>query len=284
MIKRKSPLILQARKKLHRDLKASLLKTDARGVPSVADKDSKTSVAIATGMFSRLGVDSGTREKAQTSGTQFESAIEEFIRTTFLGASALRPGHWTIKRCGTQIDQFQQFLHLSDIQAATKQDPALAASIGQDYLIRPDIVILRSPDPDEIINASEILVDESIAKLTGIRSSNNKHDILHASISCKWTLRSDRAQNARSEGLNLIRNRKGRVPHIAVVLAEPLPSRIASLALGTGDIDYVYHIALDELVDAAMETDYDDSKEMINTMIAGNRLRDISDLPMDLII
>jgi len=74
--------------------------------------------------------------------------------------------------------------------------------------------------------------------------------ILHGSISCKWTLRADRAQNARTEALNLVRKRKGRVPHIVVVTAEPLPSRLASLALGTGDIDRVYHFALRELQEA----------------------------------
>lgn len=31
----------------------------------------------------------------------------------------------------------------------------------------------------------------------------------HASISAKFTMRSDRAQNSRTEALNLIRNRKG---------------------------------------------------------------------------
>ncbi|MBN1975836.1 MAG: restriction endonuclease, partial [Anaerolineae bacterium] len=33
-------------------------------------------------------------------------------------------------------------------------------------------------------------------------------------MSCKWTIRSDRGQNPRTEVLNLIRNRKGHLPHI----------------------------------------------------------------------
>lgn len=108
--------------------------------------------------------------------------------------------------------------------------------------------------------------------------------MLHAVISCKWTMRSDRAQNARSEALNLIRNRKGRAPHIAVVTAEPLPSRISSLALGTGDIDCVYHFALNELVAAVSDLGSDDSRELLQIMIEGQRLKDISDLPLDLTI
>ena len=116
---------------------------------------------------------------------------------------------------------------------------------------------------------------------TPLRRANSQVDILHASVSCKWTLRSDRSQNARTEGLNLVRNRKGRTPHIVVVVGEPLPSRITSLAYGTGDIDCIYHFALRELVEAA---EGNDSDHDLNTLVSGRRLRDISDLPFDLTI
>jgi hypothetical protein len=106
--------------------------------------------------------------------------------------------------------------------------------------------------------------------------------ILHASISCKWTIRSDRAQNIRTEALNLIRNRKGHIPHLAVVTAEPLPTRLASLALGTGDLDCVYHFALAELQEAVEEIGNKDQLDMLLGMINGRRLRDVSDLPFDL--
>jgi hypothetical protein len=117
-----------------------------------------------------------------------------------------------------------------------------------------------------------------------LRESNGGLPILHASISCKWTMRSDRAQNARSEALNLIRNRKGRLPHVVVVTGEPTPSRLSSLALGTGDVDCVYHFALPELVAAVKELDNEDSVELLKIMIEGNRLKDISDVPMDLAV
>ena len=97
-------------------------------------------------------------------------------------------------------------------------------------------------------------------------------------------MRSDRAQNTRTEALNLIRGRKGRSPHIVAVTAEPLPSRISSLALGTGDLDCVYHFALYELLEAIQLSDHDDAKELIDIMIEGKRLKDISDLPLDLAI
>ncbi len=97
-------------------------------------------------------------------------------------------------------------------------------------------------------------------------------------------MRSDRAQNSRSEALNLIRNRKGHLPHVVAVIGEPLPSRIASLALGTGDIDCVYHFALDELYHAVSISGSDEPRELLNIMIDGKRLKDIADLPLDLAV
>ena len=107
---------------------------------------------------------------------------------------------------------------------------------------------------------------------------------MHASISVKWTIRSDRAQNSRTEALNLIRNRKGHLPHIVVVTAEPVPNRLASLALGTGDIDCVYHFALYELIDSVSRFGNDEAKDTLETLLEGRRLKDISDLPLDLCV
>ena len=69
-----------------------------------------------------------------------------------------------------------------------------------------------------------------------------------------------------------------------MVTAEPTPNRIASIALGTGEIDCVYHFALDELVLTLSNQNREESIELINTMISGKRLKDISDLPLDLAI
>jgi NgoMIV restriction enzyme len=90
--------------------------------------------------------------------------------------------------------------------------------------------------------------------------------------------------NPQSEALNLIRNRKGHLPHIVVVTAEPTPSRLASIALGTGDIDCVYHFALYELQETLKALAYEDATDLLDVMVQGKRLKDISDLPLDLAV
>jgi len=202
----------------------------------------------------------------------------------------LRPGSWKIDRTGPPlpkgvrgIAKFDQYEHLLALAQALENDRRLAAALGADYVIKPDVMVYRDPFDDSAINAQRLIVDDGIARRTSLRRVNQAAPLLHASISCKWTIRSDRSQNSRAEALNLIRNRKGRVPHVVVVTAEPLPSRIASLALGTGDIDCVYHFALSELEAAVAQLGNDDSKGMLETIVKGKRLRDIADLPFDLL-
>ena len=171
---------------------------------------------------------------------------------------------------------FEQYHHLAEISEVAARNTEIAVQLGSDYAIAPDVLIVREPETDERINADRYIVDGHVATRSPLRFRNNPLPLLHASISCKWTLRSDRAQNARSEALNLLSNRKGRAPHIAAVTGEPLPSRLASLCLGTGDIDCVYHFALPEPIAGVEKTGSDDSVNMVKIMVEGKRLKDIS--------
>lgn len=277
------PIVASARAAFHQALLNGVLGVDANGIPSNADKSSNASIAIAQGIVSQLRPNTTEQRLAgQRAGSRFEQVCEDFISATFLHLQHLRPGKWNVGRSGMNIERFEQYQHLKELGELAKENPGLASALGSDYLIKPDIVIGRNPETDESINEPFSIVNGKWASYTNVRAANNSLPILHASISCKWTIRSDRAQNARSEALNLIRNRKGRLPHIAVVTGEPLPSRIASIALGTGDIDCVYHFALQELVEALNGLKYPDAQEMVRIMIDGRRLRDISDLPLDL--
>jgi hypothetical protein len=273
----------QARREFHATILSGILTRTAGGVPSNADKASPPSIAIANSILDQLGPAlTAPKLPGQTAGADFEGVCATFIRLCFERLAHLRPGVFFIIK-GGQIAQFDQYAHLSELAAIARTNREIATAIGLDYLIKPDIVIARVPETDSAINARELLVDDNTARLASIRQVNQAQAILHASISCKWTLRSDRAQNARSEGLNLVRNRKGRLPHVAVITAEPMPSRLASLTLGTGDIDCVYHFALYELRNALVLQGRTNTLALLDVMIDGKRLRDISDLPLDLV-
>lgn len=277
-----------ARAEFHQSLLQSLLSIGTNGVASNADKDNKTSVLIANGIAARLNAEFGERAAAQTSGTKFEALVADFVRAAFKKLEHRRPGAWTVRQVNSrdrnEIARYTQYSHLLALRDAADQNPELAAALGNDYTITPDVVVVRGLESDETINAHGLIVNHQVSTRADLRSGVGKSDILHASISTKWTLRSDRAQNARSEALNLIRNRKGRQPHIVVVTGEPTPSRLASLALGTGDIDCVYHFALNELTDAVADLHNSEASDMLQIMVGGKRLKDISDLPLDLAV
>lgn len=280
-------LIAEARKKYHRSLlEKGILTIDEKGIPSNADSSSKLSVAIAQGIANRLTAEIKEKALGQTSGAKFEEVNMQFLADTFPHLQSLRPGDWHIIKLGNRsavkTSSFAQYEHLEYLSRLTESDAKLAASMGNDYMVAPDVVVYRSPVSDEEINSPAAIVDDSVSKMTDIRKKNGGLPILHASVSAKWTMRSDRAQNSRTEALGLIRNRKGHLPHIVVVTGEPLPSRLASLALGTGDIDCMYHFALYELIESVKATGAEDSIEMLDVLISGKRIKDISDLPMDL--
>ena len=224
---------------------------------------------------------------SQTAGSLFEKLTCDFLQEAFTAIHHLRPGRWEYLTTRTQISGFVQYRHLETLGTLVHDNQTLSAALGHGYIVTLDIVIVRHPATQEEVNGSGNFLGMGVAALTPFLEGNQaaRLPFLHASVSCKWTIRSDRSQNIRTEALNLIRNRKGGLPHIVAVTAEPLPMRIASLALGTGDLDCVYHFALDELREVCESLPgCEDQAEMLATMIQGDRLRDISDLPFDLAV
>lgn len=288
MVKDKA-LISEQRQWFHSEvIRRGILAVGPDGVATNADRGNRASKAIAYSLAQRLLSETHERQAGQTSGSAFEVLVSEFVRNTFPRFQHIRPGDWEIMQLGNRsaigTSSFTQYEHLAYLQELTDVNAKLKTILGNDYMVAPDIVVYRKPVDDEELNRPFSAVDGESALQSELRLENNDKPILHASISAKWTMRSDRAQNSRTEALNLIRNRKGSLPHIMVITGEPLPSRIASLALGTGDIDCMYHFALYELVEAVEEYGREDIVELLDTLIVGKRLKDISDLPLDLSI
>ncbi len=285
-----SVVILEARKRYHQALvEQKVLSITSSGVASNADSSNVPSIEIAKRIAEQLGASVGPKLQGQTSGTLFEQLTMSFVRDTFPKLQHLRPGNWTILNLGNQsaikTSDFAQYEHLAYLTQLANENKQLATMLGNDYMVAPDVVVYRALYEDSEINKGQIFVNDDICRMTDLRKKNGGKPILHASLSAKWTMRSDRAQNSRTEALNLIRNRKGHLPHIVVITGEPLPSRIASLALGTGDVDCVYHFALYELLAAVRDYGSQSRQDIIETLenlIEGKRLKDISDLPLDL--
>ena len=284
------PRFRQHRKTFHRKVCREILGRRSGGHLSNADSGSSTSKDIAEGVVQRMGFPlCQDLPSPQSIGTLFENYVRDFLRDTFEELEHLRPGDWIYEtEKSTSISAFDQYEHLDSVVKALKDNEELRASLGQDYLVSPDVIVGRRPIDDNRINQNDELVEPGSGEEAGetpLRRFNNPSlPILHSTISCKWTIRSGRSQNSRTEALNIIRNRKGNTPHIAVVAAEPMPTRLSSIAMGTGDIDCTYHIALPELVDTLEEMGNEDQLDMLRLLIEGRRLRDISDLPFDLAV
>jgi hypothetical protein len=300
-------IVAAARRALHARLVSERVLANRRGkgktttyAVTSADRDNAGSVRsselMAEAVCKSLGI-AGLGETKDTDdniGAAFARAIRDFVEMCLQGIpSTSQP--WTVGEKGSDIRKFAQYEHLDQVDALVREHAALRPYLGTDYLVTPDIVVSRMPlEEGQLGNA--LHDEDDLARHTMLRAVNNPTlPLLHASVSCKWTMRSDRAQNVRTEALNMIRNRKGRVPAMTAVTAEPMPSRLLSLAGGTGDLDRVYHVALYELQDAwaamagaaaprrAQRAAAEQQAELTR-MVTSLRLADISDLPFDLII
>ncbi len=258
--------------------------------PNFADVGNRASVLTARYILELMGHALDPTEETenisgQTAGSRFEAITCDFLQKSFDLLAHVRPGSWLFRAQTTQIAHFAQYAHLATLEQLVRDSEDLKSALGGNYIVKPDIVVGRYPLDDPMLNQLGAGLERQlqIADLTPLRKRNNPcNPLLHASISCKWTVRSDRAQNTQTEALNLIRNRKGSLPHIVAVTGEPLPTRLASIALGTGDLDCVYHFALPELQIALKQLGNEDQMDMLQVLVTGHRLRDISDLPFDL--
>jgi hypothetical protein len=240
--------------------------------PNLADLSSTSSAAIAGRVFLILGVpptkrtsldlnaaedaDDASRDVSDEIQTSNGSALERALRSELasnLGSFETSTGSaleralrsdlashlgsladsrdWAVTRSGS-VSQFAQYTHLAELQRLFEDRPTLRSVLGQNYEISTDVMV-SLPDPND----------------------PRRPRVLHAAVSSKLTIRSDRVQNIRYEFGMLVRNRKGRLPHLVVVTGEPLPSRLISIARGTGEIDALYHLLFDEIHQAMGEAD-----------------------------
>lgn len=224
--------------------------------PNTADGSSAQSVAIAKETLRILGIDHAATG-AQSAGSALEHGVQALLENQLPILDPRR--EWRV-RLGGRISDFRQYGHLARVDELVRADPALRVELGLDYLISPDVTV-SFPQGGE-----------------------DQAPILHAAVSCKFSIRSDRVQNIRHESIAMIRHRRGRQPHIVTVTSEPLPSRLAAICRGTGEVDAVYHVCLDTLAEAVDNVGSTLQRESLDEIIGQGRLYDLGTLPHDLTI
>ncbi|WP_280377528.1 NgoMIV family type II restriction endonuclease [Nocardia wallacei] len=232
-------------------------------VPNSADTDSVSSLRLAAHVLERINEPNPNSTGVKpivppnNPGGLLETQVLADLDTQLRVLDPRR--EWCFAR-GRGIDEYAQYQHLAGVEAAIAKDPNLRVTLGTDYLIKPDVLV----------------------GILGTPTSTN-HPWLHAAIACKWTIRSDRVQNIRHENGNMIRHRRGRLPHLVTVTAEPLPTRLASIARGTGEVDATYHIAYDELAEAVATHGSLEQRDAWEEVTKQGRLLDYKDLARSLV-
>lgn len=228
-------------------------------VPNTADSDNAASVAISAAILDELGVprEVASGVKNPQSGRPLEVAVASTLKQDLPNLDPSRS--WIIDESSHPITDFLQYDHLKKVDKLVKENAELRTTLGMDYIIKPDVLV-------------------------GLPARHaGEPPFLHAAISCKWTIRSDRVQNIRHENNQMIRHRRERLPHLVTVTAEPLPSRLAAIARGTGEVDAVYHVAFDALdkavVNLALQKQISaDQVDAWNEVTSQGRVRPYSDL------
>ena len=238
--------------------KSSKNKLNCPLVPNSADVDSAESLRLAAGVLEALEVATGSASNVPASpGGPLERHVRDDLDIELPRLDEDR--HWQVRNGGL-ITEFAQYAHLKAVDVLVQKNQELRITIGRDYLIRPDVTVALE-DLDVL----------------------GTPPFLHAAVSCKWTIRSDRVQNIRHEYSQLVRHRRGRQPHLVAVTAEPLPSRLASIARGTGEVDAVYHIAYEHLATTVAGIANDEQKAAWDECVGQKRILPYSALAKTLV-
>lgn len=235
--------------------------------PNIADVGGVESLRISGAVYEQLGIphskqrgalqDDTDSGRPSSSGAALEHGVEEDLRTSLTDIDGSRG--WLVTRRG-DASAYRQFRHLGALQRLFEQDETLRTALGRDYHVKTDVYV-------------------------GVNRADGGEPFLHAAVSCKWTIRSDRVQNVRHEFATLVRNRRGRLPHLVLITAEPLPSRLVSIARGTGEVDAVYHLLFDELAQVLPECGTTSKQQdEWHELVEQQRLKPYAELAADLSI
>lgn len=260
------------------------------GNPSTSDNNDSLSVEWGHALFSELGVPSGRPEVVRV-GDEMERAAGDYL-------AGLRPD-LEVER-SRPVHAFEQYRHLRVFSDFTRSYAGPGGSVksaredllkapafsGRDSIVESLLEAEVRAEQDHALVESLLggMPEESLLKVDITVATPAPEQRLLAALSSKWTLRTDRAQDCISQGAKLVSQRRGQMPHYAVLTMEPRPAMLRLIAYGSGTVDCVYHLALDELLVAAEKlavrrggSDWR-PKKTLDRMVAQRRLRSFDEL------
>lgn len=241
------------------------------GRPNTSDAGDKGSVDLGRVFFDAMGVTADASPPAAAVGNLMAAKLSEDLQQHL----ASRADHLAVVPEQSLV-RFEQYSHLSaarelrtdlsaDIIRAISALDEFAAGLGAENEFRNALGTRMDRIREEVQRVDDrrrdllnMLGEESLLKLDVTVSRDVPNPIpphrplkhLIAGLSLKWSLRTDRAQDCRSQGAKMGALRRGRMPHFAAVTMEPRPSMLALLCRGSGDVDCVYHLHLPALAQA----------------------------------
>lgn len=270
------------------------------GKPNTSDAHDNASVALGEALFQVLGVPR-TSKGDEPTGTPFAKRVAEHLAVQV----AATPTPVTVEP-EKHLNTFQQYRHvgaLADIEIEPSKAYATAwrrlkTEVGKRVTgppaavrrIETMIAAVEESVAAEVEKRRKALYEvgsESLLRLdvTASEPQPGRLPELVIGLSLKWSLRTDRAQDCRSQGAKLSALRRGRMPHFAAVTMEPRPYMLNLLGGGSGDVDCVYHLDLPALTQA-IDTVYGGrtdkaSRKTVDTftrLVEQRRLRDYDEL------
>ena len=226
--------------------------------PNTSDAGDSGSVELGRALFEELGVPED-RPGVNDPGARLEEAIQGHLQPM--------RSDLVIRRSRSAL-VFEQYAHLrvfpefkdghvnagTTIEQLRKIAEKLPPSAPTTRLMTSlDSAATKFAEQDRISERLKLYMpEESLLRLdlTCATEEEGKESVLRLGLSSKWTLRTDRAQDCVSQGSKLASQRRGPMPHYAVITMEPRPAMLKILADGSGSVDYVYHLDLPALIRA----------------------------------
>ncbi len=269
----------------------------ADGKPNTCDATEKLSVDLGHALFAALGVGK-TDTGDEPTGRPFSERVAKE-----LAASLAQAGSTIGVKPEQRLNEFEQYRHVALLKGM-RPEPSKEFTRSWKMLVAHTRRTTKSPPRsvtrlEELIGGVELAIESETDKrrvlleevgeesllgldVTASRPVVGALPLLEIGVSLKWSLRTDRAQDCRSQGAKMAALRRGRMPHFAVVTMEPRPYMLNLLGGGSGEVDCVYHLDLPALTQAVHTTcttpQRRRSLETFNRLVAQRRLRDYDEL------